>query len=197
MKTSSKSAVYWASEFQKGNSDAFKYIFEQYYRSLCYYAGTILVDSDEIEDTVSEVFVKLWNRAPHFNNLQSIKGFLFICTKNLCLDRLKQCKRAQVTLNEYSYFTALQDDEDRTVLEAEVLSLIFEEIDLLPSKCKIIFKRIFFDGLKTDQIADQMGISVKTVRNQKARAISLLRASILKKGLGAFIYLFAFFDSHS
>ncbi|WP_353196531.1 sigma-70 family RNA polymerase sigma factor [Parapedobacter defluvii] len=190
METSSKSTVYWAAEFQKGNPDAFVYVFDLHYRPLCHYAGTMLDDVGEVEDVVSEVFVKLWHKANDFDNLNSIKGFLYISTKNRCLDRLKQRKRQQASLIDYSYLLDDGDDGiDLGVLEAEVLSIVYNEIERLPTKARTIFKLIFFDGFKTDEVADQLAISVKTVRNQKARAIQLLQTGLLKKGLPAFLWV--------
>lgn len=191
MDTSRKSAAYWASEFQKGNPAAFTHVFDLHYRSLCYFAGTILDDTGEVEDAVSEVFVKLWQKAADFDDLNSIKGFLYISTKNRCLDRLKQQKRQQASLDDYSYSLDEADDGvDYDVLEAEVLALVYDEIERLPTKAQSIFKLIFFDGQKTDEVAAQLGISVKTVRNQKARAIQLLQTALLKKGLPAFLWVF-------
>lgn len=191
MKTSRKSTAYWVSEFQKGNPAAFTHVFDLHYRSLCYYAGTILDDAGDVEDTVSEVFVRLWQKAADFDNLNSIKGFLYISTKNLCLDRLKQQKRQQASLTDYTYtLDTLENDEDYSLLETEVLVQVYDEIERLPTKARAIFKLIFFDGLKTDEVADQLGVSVKTVRNQKARAIQLLQTALLKRGLPAFIWIF-------
>ncbi|GGG88119.1 DNA-directed RNA polymerase sigma-70 factor [Parapedobacter pyrenivorans] len=191
MKTSSKSIGYWESEFRKGNPAAFRHVFDLHYRPLCYYAGTILDDLGEVEDAVSEVFVKLWRRAADFDNLSSIKGFLYISTKNLCLDRLKQYKRREASLGDYRHtLETLVDGEDYSLLETEVLQLVYEEIERLPTKARAIFKLIFFDGKKTDEVAAQLGVSVKTVRNQKARAIQLLQTALLKKGLPAFIWIF-------
>ena len=190
MDTSRKSTAYWASEFQKGNPAAFTHVFDLHYRSLCYYAGTILDDTGEVEDTVSEVFVKLWQKAADFDDLNSIKGFLYISTKNRCLDRLKMRNRQQASLTDYTYsLDVLEDGEDHALLEAEVLALVYDEIERLPTKAGAVFKLIFFDGLKTDEVADQLGISVKTVRNQKARAIQLLQTALLKKGLPTFLWV--------
>jgi len=186
-----KSATYWAAEFKKKNPAAFEYVFDLYYRPLCYYAGTLLADQDEVEDAVSEVFVKLWERADGFDDLSSIKGFLYISTKNRCLDRLKQQRRQRVSLDDYAYAVDTFDEmEDYHRLEAEVLDQIYTGIERLPAKARAVFKLIFFDGLQTQEVADQLNISVKTVRNQKARAIQLLQSALLKKGLPTFLVAF-------
>lgn len=190
MKDSLKPIAYWASKFQKGNAMAFSKIFDLYYRPLCYFAATILDDSGEVEDVVSEVFLKLWQKAADFNTISSIKGFLYISTKNLCIDRLRSQKRKVASMDNYLYsLESLTEQEDYNVLESEVLSLIYEEIECLPTKARAIFKLIFFDGLKTDEVAHQLGISVKTVRNQKARAVHLLQTALYKRGIRTFLWI--------
>ena len=199
METPRKSAAYWAAEFQQGNPIAFRHVFDLHYRSLCYFAGTILDNAGEVEDAVSEVFVRLWRKAARFDNLSSIKGFLYISTKNLCLDWLKQQKRQTASLDDYTYSVEVEasaETEDYALLETEVLQLVYDEIERLPPKARAIFKLIFFEGFKTDEIATQLGISVKTVRNQKARAIQLLQTALLKKGLPAFLWVFCCFLPH-
>ena len=190
MKTTPERTAYWTTEFQKGNPAAFSQIFELHYRSLCYFAATLLNDEEEVEDVVSEVFVRLWEKSSDFDNPASIKGFLYICTKNRCLDRLKQQKREMASKADYSYSVdMLTDVEDYALLETEILTLIYDEVERLPTKARTIFKMIFFEGLQTDEVAQHLGISIKTVRNQKARATQLLQTALYKKGLPAFIWI--------
>lgn len=190
MKASLKPIAYWASEFQKGNATAFSQIFDLHYRPLCYFAGTMLDDAGEVEDVVSEVFVKLWQKASDFDTISSIKGFLYVSTKNRCIDRLRSQKRKMASMDDYLYsLDSLSELEDYAVLESEVLSLIYEEIECLPTRARAIFKLIFFEGLKTDEVAHQLGISVKTVRNQKARAVHLLQTALYKRGVPTFLWI--------
>jgi RNA polymerase sigma factor (sigma-70 family) len=70
---------------------------------------------------------------------------------------------------------------EREILRVELLQEIYEEIEELPGRCKEIFKMIFIQGLSTDIIGEQLGISLQTVRTQKARAIGLIRTQLLKK----------------
>lgn len=190
MKASPKPDTYWAYEFQKGNAAAFRHIFDVYYRALCYFAGTMIDDADEVEDVVSEVFVKLWQKSTDFNSMSRIKGFLYIATKNLCIDRLRQQRRNATSMEDYFYgVDQLHDSSDQNLLETEVLRLIYEEIEHLPTRAQAIFKLIFFEGLRTDEVALRLGISVKTVRNQKARAVQLLQIALHKRGVPTFLWV--------
>jgi len=79
-----------------------------------------------------------------------------------------------------------------------VLQEIYREIEELPGKCGQIFKMIFLENLPTDQIAERMGINVQTFRTQKARAISMIRTSLLKRGrLIALLFFYAWLRFHS
>lgn len=189
MNIDKESITYCISEFKQGNANAFAYVFDLHYRGLRYYAASILDNEEEAEEAVSDVFVKLWQKAADFDNLDSIKGFLFISTRNRCLDRLKQSKREQHRLGDYAYALSSQSEtDDYLLLETEVLMVIYEEIEQLPTKAQMVFKLIFFDGLKTNQVAEKMGVSIKTVRNQKARAIRLIQTALLKKGMPAYLW---------
>ncbi len=175
---------YWISEFRKGNSLALNHIFDLHYRSLCYFAECMVKDQQEAEDIAAASFMKLWKKHADFETAQNMKAFLYISTRNACLDYLKHLKRQSLAQKEY--FTQLCNEEDHILnylIEAEYLQQLNEAIERLPEQCRAVFKLIYFDGLKTDEIAHEMSLSVKTVRNHKARAVSLLQAALLKRKL--------------
>ena|SRR5690606_1431329 len=175
---------YWFSELQKGNSLALSHFFDLHYRSICYFADSIVKDSLEAEDIAATAFMKLWRKHKDLESASSIKSFLYICARNACLDYLKKKKRQTSAQAEYYNLVASSDDYIlKNLIEAEFLQQLTEEIEALPPQCKMVFKRMYFDGLKTDEIADELSLSVKTVRNHKSRAISLLQATLLKKKL--------------
>lgn len=175
---------YWISEFRKGNSLALNYVFDLHYRALCYFAECIIKDQQEAEDIAASSFIKIWKKHADFETAQNIKAFLFISTKNACFDYLKHFKRQSLAQKEY--FKQLSEEEDHILnylIEAEFLQLLNAEIEDLPEKCRAVFKFIYFDSLKTDEIAQRLALSVKTVRNHKARAVSLLQSALLKRNL--------------
>jgi RNA polymerase sigma-70 factor (ECF subfamily) len=73
------------------------------------------------------------------------------------------------------------------MIRAEVLREINREIENLPEQCRKIFKMSFFDGKKNQEIASMLEISVHTVKNQKARAIQLLRVRLPDRNLVAIL----------
>ena len=178
-----------------GKEEGLSYYFSLHSRSLKYFAIKLIQDQSEAEDIVAMCFHKLWQSRADFNTGQQIKGFLFISCKNACLNYLRGLKRR--TASQALYLKQFEENEETIlhgIIETELLELLNAEIELLPEKMREIFKLVYFEGMKTDEIAAQLNLSVKTVRNQKAKAVEILRANFLKKGIGtAMIYVLEFF----
>src|SRR5690606_28219119 len=101
MKKRSLQHDYWISEFKNGNSRGLSYVFDLHYRSLCYFAECMVQDRQEAEDIAATSFVKLWKRSADFETSQNIKAFLYISTRNACLDYLKQLRRQSSAQKKY------------------------------------------------------------------------------------------------
>ncbi|HEY0177774.1 MAG TPA: RNA polymerase sigma-70 factor [Pedobacter sp.] len=180
----------WSASLRKGDDGALAYFFRLHNKSLCYFATRLIQEPLEAEDIVSDCFLKLWENRENFKTSVNIKSFLYISCRNACLDYLKHLK---VKSNaQQTYFNHLKEGEETilfTIMETEFLEILSREIELLPPKCKEIFKLIYFEGKKTDEIALQLDLSVQTVRNQKTRAVELLKNALLKKGMSAALSL--------
>ncbi len=170
--------------FKNGNQAAIDYIYTSNYRQLCYFARGFVNNKEEAEDIVVETFIKLLKKRNDFDTLTNIKGFLYTATRNACLDFLKHVKRKTESHKEIIYL--MQKDEDfiqSRIIKAELLRLILDEVEHLPVIRKKIFKMIFIEEMSTAEIAEKLGITIDTVRVQKARAIASIRTAILKDKL--------------
>jgi RNA polymerase sigma-70 factor (ECF subfamily) len=169
--------------FTKRDAKAFAFIFRLHRKPLVYFAEKILGIREEAEDIVADSFMKLWAKHADFDSLPEIKSFLYITTRNACLNFLKYSKRVSSLQKEYSYWVDKEIEILHLMHMAEMLAELKKEVDLLPRKCMNIFRLAFYEGLDTNAIARKLGLSVKTVRNQKAKAVQLIRVSALKKNL--------------
>lgn len=164
-------------EFKREKPQAFELIFQKYYGAICYFAQDFLQDEDAAKDVVSEVFIKLWGMREDFDNLRSIKSFLYVSAKNACLNYLRRTR--MINAHKKSSVPELGREELKDVImgrifETEVLREIYSSIETLPTQCKRVLK-LTLQGLNTDDIADMMGLSVQTVRNTKVRATEILK----------------------
>jgi RNA polymerase sigma-70 factor (ECF subfamily) len=171
----------WLTAFNQGNSSAFRVIFENYNRHLFTCAVQLVKDKEQAEDIVSEAFAKLWQRHETFNNEDHVKAFLFVATRNACLNHLRHIQRKTASQSELSYLRKDKDDKDiiMDMIEGELLKKIYPLIETLPNKCRTIFKLIYFEDASTDEVAEKLKITPRNVLNQKSRAIQLLKKKLL------------------
>jgi len=172
--------TFWMASFREGKQEAFRRVFNEYHRSLFYFATKMGLEKEEAEDIVSDSFAKLWHGRNAISSEEHIQGFLVTTTRNACLNLIKQKKRRHLSNNELSYLLAdREEDFFRKIVEAELLRKVHPHIEQLPKKCKAVFKHIYLDGLSTDEVAARLGITTRNVLNQKARAIQLLKGKLL------------------
>lgn len=161
---------------KNNDNRAFDQLFDQHFRALCYFAGNLVGDKEEAKDIALNSFTKLWTRREYFDTILSVKAFLYITTRNACLDYLRSLQREDNRKKELAY---LQPEAEETIknqaIESEVLQKIYNEVKNLPRKCRQVFQMSYFEGLSTHEIATSMNLSESTVRNQRARALQLLR----------------------
>lgn len=174
----------------RGEEDAFRILFQKYFRPLCFFADSFVDDMESAKDIVQEVLYKLWDRRENFPTLDNIKAFLYISTKNTCINYLKAEQRRTARHQEVMRLTE-QDESFAEMLatKEELLKKIVEEIETLPDKYSNIIKLAFVEGLSHHQIAERLAIPAATVRKQKERGLKLLQTIVLKKKLAALITL--------
>ncbi len=175
--------------FKQRDAKAFAYIFKIHRKALVYFAEKILGIREEAEDIVAESFMKLWAKHADFNSLPEIKSFLYVVTRNSCLNFLKYSKRVSASQKEYSHWANDREEEILHIMfRAELLLELNSEIEILPEKMREVFELSFFQEFSSSDIADKLGLSVQTVRNQKAKAVRLIRTAFLKRNL-AIVFL--------
>lgn len=177
--------------FRKQDMAGTRRLYDLYYRPLCYYTEKIVKNSQEAEDIVVETFLKLINKRGDFEKLSEIRSFLYTAARNASIDYLRKIKRQHQSHLELLYFSDPAFNDELEIINAQVLSVLYQEIENLPAQCAAVFKLLFFQRLSTSEIAAQMNISSKTVLNQKGKAIQLLRKSFADKGLLSLISVLA------
>ncbi|MBS1598431.1 MAG: sigma-70 family RNA polymerase sigma factor [Bacteroidetes bacterium] len=174
----------WISQFQGGNEKALRDVYELFSHSLVLFATKIVADEEQARDIVSESFVKLWKRSSVFKDITNIKSFLYVITRNACLNHLRSAKRIKASHARFQVVTEQKvEPVVHQLIKKEFLDLVYNEIENLPDVARQIFKMIFIQGLKTDEISEQLGMPPKHVLNNKNRALALLKIYLFKKDL--------------
>jgi RNA polymerase sigma-70 factor (family 1) len=169
---------------KKGDRRSYETLYNEYYRRIRFFADQYVSDLDAAHELTIEAFIKLWQKRNDFDTVYSIKAFLFITTKNACLNHIKHLKRRKLAHEEILYVSDKESDyimDD--AIAADTLSHIFRESNSLSRKCKRIIQLHYADGLTYKEIAHQLHISVENVRVQHANALQALRILLKKKDL--------------
>jgi len=152
-------------------------LFEVYYTPLCVYALKYIDSFEKAEDIVQEVFINLWEKKRVENITGSLRNYLLKSVKNNTLNVLRKSNRYQCeSLDEQ---IDIEDLEDEEPIELETRKkLLYNEIDALSPQAKAIFECIVFGNYKYKEVAEEMDISVNTVKTTFARALKKLRSSL-------------------
>ncbi|HUP13534.1 MAG TPA: RNA polymerase sigma-70 factor [Niastella sp.] len=172
--------------FKDGEQAAFSAIYKQYYQRVLYFSMRYVSETNA-QDITAESFVQLWEKRKDFDDMAAMVQFLFVSARNRCLNIIRH---EQVrSHHETAIMEHLQKTGHATldveVIRLELIKLLQKEVDKLPEKTREVFMLSFQEGLKPLQIAERLGVSVKTVSNQKVTAIKLLRAAVAKHPLEA------------
>ncbi len=160
---------------------AFELLFRRYYVRLCGFANKFIANTSESEEIVQEVFLNIWKKKDKLSLDDEIKPYLFKSVQNLCYNFIGHKK---VVDNYYSVIEVVyknySDDFNtyESVLYKEFQIKAESAIESLPNQCKVIFQMSRQDGFKYAEIAEKLGISVKTVETQMGRALSKLKSEL-------------------
>lgn len=158
---------------------SFELLFNQYAESLVRYAETILKNTYEAEDIVQQLFVQFWAKRESLDINTSLKSYLYRAVHNSCLNKIKQQGVKDSYAEYYTYVgNAVTGSAAQQVEAKEVSAAIESAMDDLPEQCRKVFKMSRFEHMKYQQIADELGISVKTVENQMGKALKHMRVRL-------------------
>lgn len=149
----------------------FEISFKRLYLPLGMYAMRIVDDADVAEDLEQDAFMKAWLYIENGGVIDNFSSFMYRTLRNVCLKYLRD---KHETLDE-SFIPEVGDEEIDTSLRD---ARIWKAIDKLPEKCREVFLMSKRDGLSNEEIAEDLDISIKTVKNQMTKAFSRLREEL-------------------
>jgi RNA polymerase sigma-70 factor (ECF subfamily) len=173
----------------------FELFYKKYYKQLFAVAYRYAGQAQAAEEIVHDVFITIWNKADQLNIQYSMKSYLFRSVVNSSLNLLKKEKTdAQQRAKYLSVHPGELGDEDEVRKDAEeaMLKGLEEALTLLPERCRQVMYLSRFGKLKQKEIAEQMNISIKTVKNHLTYGFQKLREH-LESNKKVIIQLFILF----
>src|SRR5690606_13042990 len=168
---------------RSGKEEGLVGIYRLYNKPLLFFARKYVKDYQLAEEIVADVFVKVWERKANFNSLDSVRAFLYIATKNRCLNQLR-VKHVHENIEDITnYEDLLFEDADAftKIVRTELIKTIFEEVERLPEKQRNIFNKLFLEDKTVEEIGEELNMAPQAVYTNKSRALATLRQSLRLK----------------
>lgn len=156
----------------------FKVMYVNFFAPLCLYAKNFVADQEE--DIVNSVFVKIWNKQIVFETEEHCSNYLYKSVRNMCFDYLESHKSAKHRDAVYLNDIAIDSNVEENIIETEYWASIYREVLKLPALSSVIIRMSYFEGLSNKEIADQLELSIQTVKNRKSSGLKLLRTMLVR-----------------
>jgi RNA polymerase sigma-70 factor (ECF subfamily) len=178
-------------QLSEGDPEAFKDLVKAYFPILCSYAENFLPDSSLAKDVVQETFIKFWQYKGSMESITHLKGFLFTLTKNGCLNMQRGREREKERNQKVSQLDSLEEQNAYDdIVKLEYYGQVNQIVQRMPEKMREVFLLSFEEALSIEEIAKKLHISIKTVRNQKYKALLLLRKQFGNSGVPLLLILY-------
>ena len=153
-------------------------IFRKYYTFLCKSVYRIIPDGQITEDLAQEVFYEVWKKRDKLKITASLKAYLKRAALNKALNYIRDQKIDFRNAPAKEELISKQDSIVQELAADNLQQEINAAIDNLPERCRLVFVLSRFEEMSYQQIADQLGISIKTVENQISKALKSLRVAL-------------------
>jgi RNA polymerase sigma-70 factor (family 1) len=173
-------------KLKEGDESAYREIFTRYYPGLVSFAYKILSDHHHAKDVAQNIFIRIFSRRGTITITQNIKSYLYSAVHNECLNVLKKESVTSLQYRKYSEEPLDHDSIQDAIKQTERENKIYQAIENLPPQCRRIFVMSRLEEKKNKEIADVLGISIRTVETQISNALKYLRNALLSTLLWLF-----------
>ena len=164
-------------ELKNGKEKTLKIFYEEYFALFVSFANSLLPSEVECKDVVHDVFLKYWDCKEDFNNLIAIRAFFYKSIRNTCLNLIRHQQVHQKYLTENLQYLESDDFMHETIMKKEIFHIIHNEIKYLTAmEQKVLL--LALDEKSNEEIAQELGIAVSTVKSHKAKSYAELREKL-------------------
>ena len=159
----------------ESSEQAFRGFYDLTYDRLFRIAYYYVKREEWAQEIVLDVFMRLWDQRKKLPEINNIEDYCFILTKNASLNYLEnEAKHMSQSSGQLSESTSHTDSPEETLISDELFARYVKALDRLPERCREVFIRIREEKQSYAQVADELGISVKTVDAQLQKALTRL-----------------------
>lgn len=159
------------------NKYEIKDYFKEWYPGLVVFAQQFVSSVTEAEDVVQNAFIKLFENFEGEKDINAVKGYLYKIIRNECINLIKH----EAVKRKHQQSAQFDIEHEKIylqkIVEEETYLALSKAIKSLPTQCREVLM-LSLNGLKNNEIAEDLEISVNTVKSQKKRAYSRIREQL-------------------
>ncbi len=177
-----------------GNVEAFDLIYEKYSGKLYSFSLKYLRSTDEAEELVQSVFLKIWENRKHIDKELSFKSYLFTIAYNDICKLFRKRSYLQKFIGDTLYENRQSSSETEDKIDFQsVLNRVDQIVEKLPERQKIIFMKSRKEGKTTKEIASELGLSPGTIDNYISENLKFILKRLCKEDLALLLFVSLFF----
>lgn len=179
--TTNNDELFIVRKMMEGDRESFKYFFDKYYTHLCNFVLLYVKDPVLAEEVVQDIFVYFWESKHKLNINTSVQSYLFSASKFKSLNLIRDQRTHAKAIESMRGTAQGSDSLDESTFDnpEELEQILLDSIAQLPERCRMVFMLSKNEKLSNNEIASQLGISVKTVENQMTIALKKLRETLM------------------
>lgn len=166
-------------KIQLKDIETFERYYKEHFKQFFLMARKYVKDPAQAEEIINDVFLKLWEDGDTITIESSLKSYIYKAVINRSINVFNKNKKEALHQTDMAIFPD-EGYELRQIEENELKIRLYAAIDQLPDQCKKVFEMSRFDELKQQEIADKLGISIKTVKNHITIALKQIHSSVEK-----------------
>ncbi len=167
--------------FEHSFDEGIEMLYRWYYVPLCNHAIRFVLSREAAEDIVSEVFSSFYNRKSGEKLQGSFRAYLFASVRNRAYNYVRFEMQRNLSLDKADRLSALDQQPDEITEYEDLYQYIERTVNALPVRQRNIYMMCRVDGKKYEEVADELNISLKTVKEHMYRALQHLRKAIREK----------------
>ena len=160
---------------EKRDAKAFKELFDRFFEQSYSLALTYVLDPDVANDIVQEVFISFYDHSSILQNITNLPAYITISVRNRCLNYLRDLDLEDRNLRMYYEHLLCVSTSDDCEELSELAKKLERAMPYLPESCRKICEMRFKGGMKIKSIAEELNLSISTVKVQLHRAVSKIR----------------------
>ena len=144
------------------------------------FALSFIRRTDEAEDVVQEIGIKLWERRSELDTLRSVEAYAMNAVRNRCFDYARSPHSRTNELIE-DHDTAHEQTPYKSLEQADMAAFVRRLIERLPEQQQTVIRLRDIEGFELDEIAEITGMNEGAVRANLSRARQKIREELLKQ----------------